>query len=91
MNDIILHHYPFSTFSEKVRTALGLKRLAWRSVEIAGLPPRPVAVSRKRARAASTEIETTPIASLLDAQTGPTAPLAYIAHLFEQLQAVAEY
>lgn len=42
MNDIILHHYPFSTFSEKVRTALGLKRLAWRSVEIAGLPPRPL-------------------------------------------------
>ncbi len=42
MNEIILHHYPFSTFSEKVRTALGLKGLAWRSVEIAGLPPRPL-------------------------------------------------
>lgn len=42
MNEIILHHYPFSTFSEKVRTALGLKGLAWRSVEIAGMPPRPL-------------------------------------------------
>ena len=42
MNEIILHNYPFSTFSEKVRTALGLKGLAWRSVEIAGLPPRPL-------------------------------------------------
>ncbi|MCZ8104103.1 MAG: glutathione S-transferase family protein [Burkholderiales bacterium] len=42
MSDIVLHHYPFSTFSEKVRTALGVKRLAWRSVEIAGLPPRPL-------------------------------------------------
>lgn len=42
MNDIILHHYPFSTFSEKVRTALGIKQLAWRSVEIAGMPPRPL-------------------------------------------------
>lgn len=42
MSDIILHHYPFSTFSEKVRAALGLKGLAWRSVEIAGLPPRPL-------------------------------------------------
>ena len=42
MSEIILHHYPFSTFSEKVRTALGLKGLAWRSVEIAGLPPRPL-------------------------------------------------
>jgi glutathione S-transferase len=42
MHDIILHHYPFSTFSEKVRAALGLKGLAWRSVEIAALPPRPL-------------------------------------------------
>ncbi len=42
MSEIILHHYEFSTFSQKVRSALGLKRLAWRSVEIAGLPPRPL-------------------------------------------------
>jgi glutathione S-transferase len=42
MSDIILHHYPFSTFSEKVRIALGRKQLSWRSVEIAGLPPRPL-------------------------------------------------
>ena len=38
----ILHHYAFSTFSEKVRAALGLKGLAWRSVDIPGLPPRPL-------------------------------------------------
>ena len=42
MNDIILHHYEFSTFSEKVRLALGLKGLAYRSVDIPGLPPRPL-------------------------------------------------
>lgn len=42
MSDIILHHYPFSSFSEKVRAALGYKGLAWKSVEIAGLPPRPL-------------------------------------------------
>jgi glutathione S-transferase len=42
MADIILHHYAFSTFSEKVRVALGLKGLAWRSVDIPGLPPRPL-------------------------------------------------
>ena len=42
MSDIILHHYAFSTFSEKVRIALGLKGLAYRSVDIAGLPPRPL-------------------------------------------------
>ncbi len=42
MSDLILHHYPFSTFSEKVRTALGIKGLAYQSVEIAGMPPRPL-------------------------------------------------
>jgi len=42
MNSPILHHYEFSTFSQKVRTALGLKALAWRSVDIPGLPPRPL-------------------------------------------------
>lgn len=42
MHDIILHHYEFSTFSEKVRIALGLKQLTWRSVDIPGMPPRPL-------------------------------------------------
>ena len=37
----ILHHYAFSTFSEKVRTVLGYKQIAWQSVDIPGLPPRP--------------------------------------------------
>ncbi|MDE1948768.1 MAG: glutathione S-transferase family protein, partial [Burkholderiales bacterium] len=42
MADLFLHHYAFSTFSEKVRVALGLKGLAWRSVDVPGLPPRPL-------------------------------------------------
>ena len=42
MHDIILHHYALSTFSEKVRAALGLKNLAWRSVDIPAAPPRPL-------------------------------------------------
>ena len=42
MTEIILHHYPLSTFSEKVRVALGLKGLAWRSVDIPAAPPRPL-------------------------------------------------
>ena len=42
MNELVLHHYPFSSFSEKLRVAFGVKGLAWRSVEIAGLPPRPL-------------------------------------------------
>lgn len=42
MPDIILHHYEFSTFSEKIRTALGIKQLSWHSVDIPGMPPRPL-------------------------------------------------
>jgi glutathione S-transferase len=42
VSELILHHYAFSTFSEKVRTALGFKGLAYRSVDIPGLPPRPL-------------------------------------------------
>jgi glutathione S-transferase len=41
MDEIILHHYPASPVSEKVRIALGIKALAWRSVEIPRVPPKP--------------------------------------------------
>ena len=34
MAEFILHHYAMSPYSEKIRLALGLKRLAWRSVQI---------------------------------------------------------
>lgn len=38
---LILHHYPDSPFSEKVRLALALKNLKWTSVEIPVTMPRP--------------------------------------------------
>ena len=41
MTDFILHHYPPSPVSEKIRAAFGLKRLAWASVEQNRLPDRP--------------------------------------------------
>jgi glutathione S-transferase len=41
MTDIILHHYETSPFSEKVRLGLGLKRLAWESVEVPQIMPKP--------------------------------------------------
>jgi glutathione S-transferase len=41
MPEIILHHYPQSPVSEKVRVVLGIKGVAWRSVEIPRLPPKP--------------------------------------------------
>ena len=41
MAEVILHHYPQSPVSEKVRVALGIKGLSWRSVIIPRLPPKP--------------------------------------------------
>jgi len=41
VSEVILHHYPASPVSEKVRVALGMKNLAWRSVEIPRVPPKP--------------------------------------------------
>lgn len=39
--ELILHHYDFSNFAEKVRLALGFKGLAWRGVTIPAVAPKP--------------------------------------------------
>jgi len=39
--EIILHHYPSSPFSEKIRVAFGIKKLAWRAVEQPVIMPKP--------------------------------------------------
>jgi glutathione S-transferase len=41
MSELILHHFDLSPFAEKARLMLGLKRLAWRSVEIPMIMPKP--------------------------------------------------
>ena len=41
MSDMILHHYPTSPFSEKVRVAFGIKALAWKSVTVPRIMPKP--------------------------------------------------
>ena len=41
MPDLILHHYPSSPFSEKIRLALGFKKLAWKSVIVPAIMPKP--------------------------------------------------
>ena len=38
---LILHHYPNSPFSEKVRLMLGAKQLAWQSVLVPAIMPKP--------------------------------------------------
>ena len=40
-SELILHHYDFSSYSEKVRLVLGLKGLTWRSVTIPPVLPKP--------------------------------------------------
>jgi len=41
MMELILHHYPSSPFSEKIRLILGYKQLAWRSVIVPSILPKP--------------------------------------------------
>ena len=41
MTDLVLHHYPTSPFSEKIRLVLGYKKLAWKSVIIPSIMPKP--------------------------------------------------
>jgi len=45
MTDFILHHYAGSPFSEKVRVAFGAKQLAWKSVEVPNIMPKPDVVT----------------------------------------------
>lgn len=42
MTGIVLHNYPQSPVAEKVRVGLGIKGLAWASVEIPRIPPKPL-------------------------------------------------
>jgi glutathione S-transferase len=41
MADLILHHYATSPFSEKLRLIMGYKKLAWKSVIIPRILPKP--------------------------------------------------
>ncbi|MDJ0760881.1 MAG: glutathione S-transferase family protein [Woeseiaceae bacterium] len=41
MSQYILHHFDASPFAEKVRLVFGLKQLAWRSVQIPMIMPKP--------------------------------------------------
>ena len=45
MPDLILHHYAMSPFSEKIRLVLGYKKLAWKSVIIPRILPKPDVVA----------------------------------------------
>jgi glutathione S-transferase len=45
MPDLILHHYDGSPFAEKIRLILGFKGLAWRSVKIPVIMPKPDVVA----------------------------------------------
>ena len=82
MSDLILHHYPNSPFSEKVRLILGAKGLPWRSVTIPVVMPKPdvVALTGGYRRTPVMQVgadvycDSALIARLLDARQ-PTPPL----------------
>ena len=59
MADLILHHYPTSPFAEKVRLVLGYKQLAWKSVFIPPVMPKPdvLALTEASAEAAGIVVE----------------------------------
>jgi glutathione S-transferase len=42
MSDFILHQYPMSPFSEKIRLMLGYAGIDWLSVHVREMPPRPL-------------------------------------------------
>ncbi|RYF25326.1 MAG: glutathione S-transferase family protein [Comamonadaceae bacterium] len=43
--ELILHHYPSSPFAQKIRSALGFKQLAWNSVVVPSIMPKPDVVA----------------------------------------------
>ncbi len=45
MTDLYLHHYPSSPFAEKIRLVMGFKGLAWKSVVIPQVMPKPDVVA----------------------------------------------
>ncbi len=45
MTDLILHHFDTSPFSEKIRLIFGFKNLAWRSVKVPVILPKPDVVA----------------------------------------------
>ena len=45
MSELVLHHYSTSPFSEKIRLILGYKQLAWTSVSIPQIMPKPDVLS----------------------------------------------
>ena len=45
MTELILHHYPASPFAHKVRCVLGFKQLAWKSVIVPSVMPKPDVVA----------------------------------------------
>jgi glutathione S-transferase len=45
LNQLVLHHYPNSPFSEKIRLILGFKALHWTSVHIPAVMPKPDVVA----------------------------------------------
>jgi len=97
VDDFILHHYPNSPFSEKARLILGAKKLAWRSVHIPSIMPKPDVIALTGGyrrtpilqRGADVWCDTALIARLLDREV-PEPPL-YPAGIAGTAQMLAQW
>ncbi len=92
MSDLILHHYNESPYAEKVRALLGYKGLAWRSVIVPRIAPKPdmVALTGGYRKVPVLQVgadvycDTRLIAQVLDAHA-PNKPTAAGAGSFSEL------
>jgi len=97
MTALILHHYEGSPFSEKVRLVLGAKKLAWQSVTVPVMMPKPdvMALTGGYRRTPFLQIgadiycDSTLMCRVIDA-VAPQAPL-YPAHLAGLAEIVAQW
>lgn len=92
MSELILHHYNESPYAEKVRALLGYKGLAWRSVIVPRIAPKPdmVALTGGYRKVPVLQVgadvycDTRLIAQVLDAHA-PLPSLAAVAGSFSEL------
>jgi hypothetical protein len=70
MNAPILHHYPVSPFAEKIRAILGYKRIAWQSVQIPMVMPKPDLVALTGGIALGEKVNAMPVDYALDPVKG---------------------
>ena len=74
MPSFILHHYANSPFSEKIRLVFGFKGMAWHSVHVPSMLPKPDVVARWQATGAQVLVGSA--SGAIEFELQPLQPLA---------------